>query len=64
MVRLICMTIVLTVGVASITTMGLYALSQGVNGILLSFNLVVVAGLVSGFCGFRLKEVLDWWRGE
>ena len=62
MARLICTTLVLIVGIAAITTMQLYALSQGINGTLYSLSLVVVGGLIAGFGGFSLKEALSWWK--
>lgn len=64
MTKLLCMTLVLVAGIASITTMQLYALSQGINGTLYSLSLMMVAVLVAGFCGFRIKDVFDWWKGR
>lgn len=64
MAKLLCTTVVLVAGITAITTMQLYALSQGVNGTLFSLSLVVIGGLVAGFCGFKLKDALDWWKGR
>ena len=64
MARLLCTTLVLVTGVAAITTMQLYALSQGVDGTLFSLTLVVIGGLVAGFCGFSIREALDWWKAR
>ena len=64
MAKLICMTVVFAVGAYSITTMQMHALDHGINGTLYILSIMVVGSLVAGFCGFRLKEVFDWWKGR
>ena len=64
MTKLLCMTLVLVVGIAAITVMQMHALEHGIDGTLYFLSAVVVAGLVAGFCGFSLKEALDWWKGR
>lgn len=56
--------LVLLAGIASITTMQINALNHGVNGTVYTMSVVTVGGLVAGFCGFKLKDVLDWWRDK
>jgi len=64
MSKLIITGIVLAVGIVAITAMQMHALDHGINGTLYVLSVVTVGGLVSGFCGFSLKEVLDWWKGR
>ena len=64
MSKLIITGIVLAVGVIAITRMQMHALDHGIDGTLYILSVVTVGGLVSGFCGFSLKEVFDWWKGR
>ena len=64
MSKLVVTGLVLTVGIYAITKAQMHALDHGVDGTIYSLYLVVVAGLIAGFCGFSLKEVFDWWKGR
>ena len=64
MSRLVITGLVLVVGVIALTIAQMHALDHGIDGTIYSLYLLVVAGLVSGFCGFSIKEALDWWKGR
>ena len=64
MSKLIVMGLVLVVGIYSITTMQMHALDHGVNGTVYILSIMIVGSLVAGFCGFKIKEVFDWWKGR
>lgn len=51
-------------GIASLTTMQLYALSQGINGTLFIMSAATVAAIVAGYCGFKVRDVWERWRDK
>ena len=54
--------VALVTGVVSITVMQMHALDHGINGTLYTLSVLTVGGLIAGFCGFKLKDVISWWR--
>lgn len=50
---------VLGVAIAAIVILEIYALHQGVNGVLFSLCVGAIVALASGFAGFRAR---DFWR--
>ncbi len=64
MSRLVITGLVLMAGIYAIVKMQMNALDHGVDGTLYTLSIGAIMGLVAGFCGFSLKEVLDWWRGR
>ncbi len=54
--------IVIIAAIVAILTMQMYALNQGINGTLYMLSVATVAGLASGFAGFKLKDIRNWWK--
>ena len=50
---------VLCTGIGAITAMELVALSQGIDGILLTGSIGAVVALVAGYCGFAIGRKND-----